>query len=284
MCLRDGKVVDDVGPGATRIDARGMVVMAGGVDIHAHIAGPKVNAARKLSPDDRREDPIDRTVDSALGHRRAGPVDVRHRLSLLAARLHHGRRGGGPAAGRAPRAVRAARHADDRQGVPDPDGQQPGVVRADPGVAAAPSRRGCVKDAIAWWLDATGGYGVKLVNPGGVELWKQSGGVIDSLDDEVAGFGVTPRQVIEAIGGAVDELGLPHPVHVHANNLGVPGNADTTLDTMRTLSGRQAHFAHLQFHSYGGKPGGGAAGSHPARPTSSSTCATIPRSPPTSAR
>jgi formylmethanofuran dehydrogenase subunit A len=80
--------------------------------------------------------------------------------------------------------------------------------------------------------------------------------VIESLDDEVTGFGVTPRQVIEAIGGAVDELGLPHPVHVHANNLGVPGNADTTLDTMRTLSGRQAHFAHLQFHSYGGKPGG----------------------------
>ena len=65
---------------------------------------------------------------------------------------------------------------------------------------------------------------------------------------------MTPRQVLEAIGGAVHELGLPHPVHVHANNLGVPGNADTTLETMRTLSGRQAHFAHLQFHSYGGKP------------------------------
>ena len=64
----------------------------------------------------------------------------------------------------------------------------------------------------------------------------------------VAGFEVTPRQVLEAIGGAVDELGLPHPVHVHANNLGVAGNADTTLDTMRTLDGRQAHFAHLQFH------------------------------------
>ena len=67
---------------------------------------------------------------------------------------------------------------------------------------------------------------------------------------------MTPRQVLEAIGGAVDELGLPHPVHIHANNLGVPGNADTTLETMRTLSGRQAHFAHLQFHCYGGRPGG----------------------------
>ncbi len=62
--------------------------------------------------------------------------------------------------------------------------------------------------------------------------------------------------MLEAVGGAVHELGLPHPVHIHANNLGVPGNADTTLDTMRTVSGRQAHFAHLQFHCYGGKPGG----------------------------
>jgi formylmethanofuran dehydrogenase subunit A len=113
-----------------------------------------------------------------------------------------------------------------------------------------------LRDAIAWWLQATGGYGVKLVNPGGVELWKQRNGTVKTIDETVAGFAVTPRQVLEAIGGAVHELGLPHPVHIHANNLGVPGNADTTLETMRTLSGRQAHFAHLQFHSYGGKPGG----------------------------
>ena len=41
MCLQDGKVVAEVGPDARRIDARGMVVMPGGVDIHAHIAGPE---------------------------------------------------------------------------------------------------------------------------------------------------------------------------------------------------------------------------------------------------
>ena len=31
-----------------------MVVMPGGVDIHAHIAGPKVNAARRLAPEEHR--------------------------------------------------------------------------------------------------------------------------------------------------------------------------------------------------------------------------------------
>ena len=255
VCLEDGKVVADVGPQARRIDARGMVVMPGGVDIHAHIAGPKVNAARKLSPEERRDEPARSNRAAALGHRRPRPVDVRHRLPLLAARLHHCRRGGRPAAGGAPRARRAARHADDRQVVPDPDGQQPGAVRADPQVRSAPHPTGS-KTPWRGGSRRPAATASSSSTPAGSSGGSRTTATSHSLDDEVAGFDVTPRQVLEAIGGAVDELGLPHPVHIHANNLGVPGNADTTLDTMRTLSGRQAHFAHLQFHSYGGKPGG----------------------------
>src|SRR5213080_918290 len=37
------------------IDAAGLVVMPGGVDMHAHIAGPKVNLARKMRPEDKRK-------------------------------------------------------------------------------------------------------------------------------------------------------------------------------------------------------------------------------------
>ena len=48
-------------------------------------------------------------------------------------------------------------------------------------------------EAIAWWLEATGGYGVKLVNPGGVEMWKHGNRNVTALDDEVEGLGVTPR-------------------------------------------------------------------------------------------
>ncbi len=111
-----------------------------------------------------------------------------------------------------------------------------------------------VREAVAWWLQATGGYGVKLVNPGGVERWKTANGDVSSLDDDVVG--VTPRQVIDAVAGAAHQLGLPHPVHVHCNNLGIAGNWRTTMDTLRTLQGRRAHLAHLQFHAYGGRPGG----------------------------
>ncbi|HET7048477.1 MAG TPA: formylmethanofuran dehydrogenase subunit A [Solirubrobacteraceae bacterium] len=254
LCLQDGKVVADVGPEARRIDARGMVVMPGGVDIHAHIAGPKVNAARRLSPDDRRHDPLDRTevLRSGTGGLVPSTFATGYRYSLL----------GYTTVVEAAAPPLAARHVlAELRDTPMIDkaflilmGNNQVLFELIRESGGAVSSRLC--DAIAWWLEATGGFGVKLVNPGGVELWKQSNGHVDSIDDHIAGFEVTPRQVLEAIGGAVDELGLPHPVHIHANNLGETGNADTTLETMRTLSGRQAHFAHLQFHCYGGKPGG----------------------------
>jgi formylmethanofuran dehydrogenase subunit A len=257
VCLKDGKVVADVGPDARRIDARRMVVMAGGVDIHAHIAGPKVNASRKLTPDDRRDDPLDRTeiLRSGTGGVVPSTFATGYRYSLL----------GYTTVVEAAAPPLAARHVlAELRDTPMIDkaflilmGNNQvlfELIRKSAGQPGAVSQQ--VRDAVAWWLDATGGYGVKLVNPGGVERWRQDNGNVHSLDDDVTGFEVTPRQVLEAIGGAVDDLGLPHPVHVHANNLGIPGNADTTLDTMRTLSGRQAHFAHLQFHAYGGRPGG----------------------------
>src|SRR6185503_14277414 len=67
ICVSGGKIVAEVGPGARRIDAAGMVVMPGGVDIHAHIAGPKVNLARKLQPEDHRLDVHPRTPWSRSG-------------------------------------------------------------------------------------------------------------------------------------------------------------------------------------------------------------------------
>jgi formylmethanofuran dehydrogenase subunit A len=251
VCVEDGKVVDEVGPGARRIDAHGMVVMPGGVDIHAHIAGPKVNAARKLTPDERRDDPVDRSslLRSGTGGLVPSTFTTGYRYSLL----------GYTTVVEAAAPPLAARHVlSELRDTPMID-KAFLILMGNNQVLFELMREaggGRLKDAIAWWLDATGGYGVKLVNPGGVELYKRANGNVHSLDDHVAGFEVTPRQVLESIGGAVDELGLPHPVHVHANNLGIPGNADTTLETMRTLAGRQAHFAHLQFHCYGGKPDG----------------------------
>jgi formylmethanofuran dehydrogenase subunit A len=95
-------------------------------------------------------------------------------------------------------------------------------------------------------------YGVKAVNPGGVAGWKW-GKDCKGLDDVVPGYNkVTPRNIIKALADIVDQLALPHPLHIHCNNLGAPGNYTTTLETMKTLEGNRAHLAHLQYHSYGG--------------------------------
>ena len=52
--VQDGRVVEapadpSVKPLKT-LDAAGYVIMPGGVDMHCHIAGPKVNTARKMMP------------------------------------------------------------------------------------------------------------------------------------------------------------------------------------------------------------------------------------------
>jgi formylmethanofuran dehydrogenase subunit A len=70
ITIRDGQIVSEAGAEtATRtIDARGMIVLQGGVDIHSHFAGPKVNAARKMRPEDhRRSAPVQRTAISRSG-------------------------------------------------------------------------------------------------------------------------------------------------------------------------------------------------------------------------
>ncbi|MCA8998310.1 MAG: formylmethanofuran dehydrogenase subunit A, partial [Planctomycetaceae bacterium] len=111
-----------------------------------------------------------------------------------------------------------------------------------------------VRNYLAWLLGATKAYAAKVVNPGGVEVWKSTGGNATGLDDVVDHFNVTPRQIVKTVAQSVDELGLPHSVHIHCNNLGMPGNWTTTLETMKALEGHRGHLTHIQFHSYAGDP------------------------------
>src|SRR4051794_29450658 len=59
LWIADGKIVaaptdPDIRPVRT-IDAEGLAVMPGGIDMHCHIAGPKVNVARKMRPEEKRK-------------------------------------------------------------------------------------------------------------------------------------------------------------------------------------------------------------------------------------
>jgi formylmethanofuran dehydrogenase subunit A len=247
--IRDGKVAaapPNVKADRT-IDAAGLVVMPGGVDMHSHIAGPKVNAARRLRPDDRRAAPVRRTPLTRSGT--GGSVPSTFATGYLYAGL------GYTTAFDAAIAPSGARHAHmEFADTPVIDKGMLALlgnnVYALSQIAAGETER--VRDFVAWLLGATKAYGVKVVNPGGVERWKESRPDVESLDADVGGLNVTPRAILTGLADAVNTLGLPHAIHVHCNHLGLPGNAATTLATMDALDGRRAHLTHIQFHSYGG--------------------------------
>ena len=62
ICICNDRIVADVQVGGT-IDATGMVVFPGGVDVHTHVAGGALDFARAMIPEDhRRHAPFVRTA------------------------------------------------------------------------------------------------------------------------------------------------------------------------------------------------------------------------------
>ena len=251
----DGKIVAPPVDPTVRtdrvIDASGLVVMPGGIDMHCHIAGPKVNAARKMLPEDRRRSkPMLRTEITRSGT--IGSVPSTFTTGYLYAGL------GYTTAFDAAIPPLTARHAHEEfHDTPMIDkgflvlaGNNHFVMQK-----LKEDEPKLVQAYLGWLMNATKGYGIKVVNPGGVENWKcRANGNVKTLDDIVHGFNITPRDILRGIATAVDELGLPHAVHIHGNNLGLPGNSSTTLETMKALEGHRGHLTHIQFHSYGGDP------------------------------
>ena len=94
VCIADGRIVADVEGGRT-IDATGMVVFPGGVDVHTHVAGAALNFARGHDPREpaRSARRSSTRPSAATGHRRADADHLRHRLPLRRHGLHHGQRG-----------------------------------------------------------------------------------------------------------------------------------------------------------------------------------------------
>jgi formylmethanofuran dehydrogenase subunit A len=251
--IADGKIVPAptdpiVRPGRT-IDAAGLVVMPGGVDMHCHIAGAKPNAARLLAPEQKRPPHVVPRTDLtrsgtlgcvpstfATGYKYAGlgyTTAFDAAVSPLGARHAHHELADTPCLDKGIFVLVGNNHYAMHL-----------IERGD---------RDGLRMFVAWLLGAAKGYALKLVNPGGVEAWKHTVGVRGhALDDPIPGFNVTPRAIVRELVAAANDLALPHPAHIHCNQLGVPGNWRTTLDTMRAVEGRPSHFTHIQFHSYGG--------------------------------
>ena len=247
--MRDGRIVSDPGSGALvdcEFDLRGSVVMAGAIDLHTHIAGGKVNIARAMLPEDHQHDPLAYTELTRAGSGHAAP-------STFTAGYRYAEMG--YTACFEPAVVPSnARHAHLEMGdTPMIDKGGYAMLGSDDfllQLLVESAEQPLINDYVAWTLHATQCIGVKVVNPGGISAFKFNARHLD-LDEAAPHYGVTPRAVVTSLTRALHELGVPHPLHVHASNLGVPGNFATTLATMGAAEGLPIHLTHVQFHSYG---------------------------------
>jgi formylmethanofuran dehydrogenase subunit A len=253
ICIENGRIVPTLPADAPRLDVRGMVVMPGGVDIHSHLASSSCNHARRLLPEEHAADPaIAPRLERSAGVARSGTggtLPTTYTTGYRYAGL------GYTTVFDAAVAPLMARHSHaELDDTPCVDGGFYVLLGNDEYLLrqVAAGERERARDYLAWVLESTAGYAIKIVNPGGIEAWKSGQRNLSGIDDPLAARGVTPRQILETLTDAANGLKLPHPVHIHCNNLGVPGNSAVTLETMKALSGRRAHFTHLQFHAYGG--------------------------------
>jgi formylmethanofuran dehydrogenase subunit A len=252
ISIEDGKVAEK-SEGCEVIDARGMMVMPGGVDAHAHIAGAKVNSGRIMRPEDARRgiEPRTKLLRPSTGYTVPNCYAMGYRYARL----------GYTCAFEAATPILESRHThEELEEIPIVDKGALTLFGNNWEVLE------CVRDGdldklaafIAWGLLASRGYGVKVVNPGGGEAWG-FGGNVKGIDDPVPNFGVTPIEIIRDLMKANEILRLPHSVHLHTNNLGKPGNYETTLATLKAVEKISAsrdrqvlHVTHMQFSAYGG--------------------------------
>jgi len=222
------------------------IVVAGGIDVHTHIGGGKVNIARLLMPElvlhrPEREraswiaplsSPVPSTIETGRRYLEMGytacfepavlPANARHAHAEMAD-IPWLDTGGYLLLGNDRLLLEWI-----RDGVPQ---QQ-------------------INDYVGWMVRTHQCCAVKVVNAGGIDAFKFNQRHMN-VDDQHVYFGVTPRQILKSLSIAVEFLGLAHPLHVHCSNLGLAGNIAATMATIDAVEGRRLHLTHAQYHCYG---------------------------------
>jgi formylmethanofuran dehydrogenase subunit A len=225
------------------IDASGCIVMAGAIDIHSHIGGGNVNTARLLLPEEHAAHmarpavtPLSNagwsTFETGCLYAKMGFTTVVEPAMSPGAALHtHLELADIPIIDKATLAILGN------------DDFLLSMIRDD-------ASQHMIEDYVAWTVGSTRALGVKVINAGAAAAFKENVRTF-ALDDIVPSYGVSSRKIVKTLQAAVDRLGIPHPLHVHCNNLGAPGAADTAAATIAASEGVPLHLAHLQFYSYG---------------------------------
>jgi formylmethanofuran dehydrogenase subunit A len=245
---------------AGRVDAEydlaGHIVMAGGIDLHTHIGGGKVNLARMLLAKPRSGGAIENPL--------LGPLSTVAPLSTV-----------GPLSSPVPGTWETGRRylqmgyttciepamlpANARQShaeMQDTPGLDTGgyVVLGNDRLLLRMIAQGASQEQInayvGWMVASSSALAIKVVNAGGIDAFKFNQRRLD-VDEYHPQWPITPRDILRTLSRAAEELGLAHPLHVHCSNLGVAGNIESTLATLDAVEGRRIHLTHAQFHCYG---------------------------------
>ncbi|HWH83271.1 MAG TPA: formylmethanofuran dehydrogenase subunit A [Burkholderiaceae bacterium] len=253
VVIRDGRIAapspDDAA--LEQVDVSGCVVMAGGIDMHTHIGGGKVNLARLLLPESHRLGanpmalPANPLELASCGGCAPGTLATGYRYVEM----------GYTAAFEPAMMACNARHTHMEMGDTPILDHGAYVMLGNDELFLEMLARGedpqRIRDYVGWTINAAKAMGVKVVNPGGISAFKFNQRKLDVDESHVHWQTVTPRRILHTLALALRELGVPHPLHVHGSNLGVAGNIASTLETIAALEGLPAHLTHVQFHAYG---------------------------------
>lgn len=241
--VEDGRVVapSERTPDRT-VDATGCVVMAGGVEVHSHIAGGNVITSRLLLPD------LYVSETAPNGHPFAHAGGAAAWIGAAYAKM-----GYTTAVEPAMPPTHALATQLELADIPLLDRGALAVMGNDDQLLQLlrdGESKAAIRDLVALNVAMTRALGVKCINAGGASAFKD--GVLKlSLDDEIPVYGLSTRTIMGSLLDAVEEIGVPHPLHVHCNNLGLPGADDSFVETLEAAEGRRIHFAHAQFYAYG---------------------------------
>lgn len=245
----DGRIVDesanDRAPDHV-IDVKGCIVMAGAIDMHTHIGGGKVNIARTMLPELQRQVSRKKTAITRSGTGEVAP-------STWAAGYRYAEMGYTACFEPAVLPINARQAHMELADTPMVDTGGYVMLGNDDlllSLLQKEAPQSVINDYVAWTLQATQCIGIKTVNPGGINAFKFNARSLD-VDEQSPHYGVRPRDIVRTLCKALHDLGVAHPLHVHASNLGVPGNFASTIATMDAAEGYPVHLTHIQFHSYG---------------------------------
>ncbi len=254
IAAKDGKIVNRVNERrAEKIDASGMIVMPGGVDIHCHIAGAEVNIGRLLRPEDHFRDFEYKTAitRSGVGHSIPSTFTTGYRYSRM----------GYTTIMNPSMPPLEAKHTHEELNDTPMLDKATYPLLGDWWFVLEYLKNESIDELarhVAWIMTSTKGYAIKIVNPGGLEAWGY-GKNVHSLGDQIPNFCITPRDIIRGLCKVNKLLNLPHTIHVHTNNLGQPGNYATTLETMESVEDLASenkpaiHITHCQFSAFKGE-------------------------------